>query len=121
MHCLNFRIIKPVVVWMQRFEICDFVCKKVCIKWGTTLVQPALPGKVPDYCVHIKLFLSRSGREFCNNNYEEATGAVELLLFPEAAAMESAVRLLPRLYLAYARAGHRYVEAVGIEDGGGRG
>jgi hypothetical protein len=22
-----------VVVWMQRFEICDFVCKKVCIKW----------------------------------------------------------------------------------------
>src|SRR5450432_4213856 len=33
MYYLNFRIIKLVVVWMQRFEICDFVCKKVCIKW----------------------------------------------------------------------------------------
>jgi hypothetical protein len=33
MYDLNFRIIKLVVVWMQRFEICDFVCKKVCIKW----------------------------------------------------------------------------------------
>jgi hypothetical protein len=21
------------VVWMQRFEICDFACKKVCIEW----------------------------------------------------------------------------------------
>jgi hypothetical protein len=33
MYHLNFRIIKLVVVWMQRFEICDFVCKKACIKW----------------------------------------------------------------------------------------
>jgi hypothetical protein len=33
MYYLNFRIIKLMVVWMQRFEICDFVCKKACIKW----------------------------------------------------------------------------------------
>jgi hypothetical protein len=29
----SFRIIKLVVVWMQWFEICDFVCKKVGITW----------------------------------------------------------------------------------------
>jgi hypothetical protein len=32
MYHINFRIIKLMVVWMQRFEICDFVCKKVCIR-----------------------------------------------------------------------------------------
>jgi hypothetical protein len=33
MYYLNFRIIKLIVVWMQRFEICDFIYKKACIKW----------------------------------------------------------------------------------------
>jgi hypothetical protein len=31
---------------MQRFEICDFVCKKVCIKWGSTL--PPVPAQEID-------------------------------------------------------------------------
>jgi hypothetical protein len=30
-------IIKLVVVWMQRFEICDFLSEKVGIEWETTL------------------------------------------------------------------------------------
>jgi hypothetical protein len=30
---ISFRIIELVAVWMQRFEICDFVCKKACIEW----------------------------------------------------------------------------------------
>jgi hypothetical protein len=71
--------------------------------------------------LHINFFLNRSGRGFCNDNDEEATGFFELLLFPEAVAMEPAVGVLPRLYLAYPRVGQRYVEAVGMEDGGGRG
>lgn len=83
------------------------------------LVEPAMSGKAPD-CIS-SLFLNRSDGEFCNDNYEEATGFFELLLFPEAVAMEPAVGVLPRRCLAYQRVGQRYVEAVGMEDGGGRG
>jgi hypothetical protein len=48
---LNFKIIKLVMVWMQRFEICDFVCKKVCIKW-----ECASSGdlRYPEHFNHIK-------------------------------------------------------------------
>jgi hypothetical protein len=42
MYSISFRIIELVVVWMQRFEICDFVCKKVCIKWRSKLLLSAV-------------------------------------------------------------------------------
>jgi hypothetical protein len=50
MYYLNFRIIKLVVVWMQRFEICDFVCKKVCIKW-----ECASSGSVHQVGIYVRL------------------------------------------------------------------
>jgi hypothetical protein len=67
--------------------------------FGFTIVDPAISGKAPD--CRSKLFLDRSGRTFCNDNHEEATGFFEFLLFPEAVAMEPAVGVLSRLYVAY--------------------